>query len=103
MLGVTLDNMLTFCVHGKSVQNKMGARTNILKSLAGSSWGINKETFTITYIGRSIAKYAAPIWSLQLSTSSWNDIQRAQNTALRTITGCHVMLNQPTCTRKQET
>ena len=39
ILGVTFDNMLTFCAHGKLVQNKMQARTNILKSLAGSSWG----------------------------------------------------------------
>ena len=57
ILGVTFDNMLTFCAHGKSVQNKMQARTNILKSLAGSSGGKDKETLTITYkaIGRSIA------------------------------------------------
>ena len=58
--------------------------------------GKDKETLTITYkaIGRSIANYAAPIWSPQLSISSWIDIQRAQNAALRTITGCHVMSNQ---------
>ena len=35
ILGVTFDSMLTFCAHSKSVQNKMQARTNILKSLAG--------------------------------------------------------------------
>ena len=65
ILGVTFDNMLTFCAYGKSMQNKMQARTNILKSLAGSSWGKDKETLIITYkaIGRSIANYAAPIWS----------------------------------------
>ena len=67
ILGVTIVNMLTFCAHGKSVQNKMQARTNILKSLAGSSWGKDKETLTITYIaiGRSISNYAALIWSPQ--------------------------------------
>ena len=86
ILGVMFDNMLTFCARGKSVQNKMEARTNILKYLAGSSWGKDKETLIITYkaIGRSIANYAAPIWSPQ----------RTQNSALRTITGCHVMSNQ---------
>ena len=96
ILGVTFDNMLTFCTHGKSVQNKIQARTNILKSLPGSSWGKDKETLTITYkaIGRSIANYAALIWSPQLSISSWNDIQRAQNAALRTITRCPFMSNQ---------
>ena len=93
---VRFNYMLTLCAHGKSVQNKMQVRTNILKSLAGSRWGKDKETLTITYkaIGRSIANYAAPIWSPQLSTPSWNDIQRAQNATLRTITGCHVMSHQ---------
>ena len=91
--------MLTFCAHGKSVQNKMQARTNILKSLARSSWGKDKETLNITYkaIGRSICCsicYAAPIWSPQLRSSSWNNIQKPQNAALRKITGCHVMSNQ---------
>ena len=57
--------MLTFCAHGKSVQSKMQARMNILKSLAGSSWGKDKETLTVTCkaICRSIENYAAPIWS----------------------------------------
>ena len=44
----TSDNMVTFCAHGKSVLNKMQPRTNILKSPAGSSWGKDKETLTIT-------------------------------------------------------
>ena len=89
------DNMLTFCPHGKSVQNRMQARTNILKSLAGSSWDKDKKTLITTYkaVGRSKANYG-PIWSPQLSTSNWFDIQRAQNYALRTIKGCHVMSNQ---------
>ena len=101
-LGVRFDNMLMFCAHGKSVQNKMQASTNILKSLAGSSWDKEKK-LTITYkaIGRSILNYAAPNWSPQLSTSSCNDIQRAQNAALRTITVCHVMSNQNHLHRKQ--
>ena len=38
ILVVTFGNMLTFCAHGESVQKKkMQARTNILKSFAGSS------------------------------------------------------------------
>ena len=65
ILGVTFDNMLTFCAHDKSGQNKIKARTSILKSLAGSCWGKDKETLTIIYkaIGRSIANYASLIWS----------------------------------------
>ena len=80
ILLVAFDNMLTFCAHGKSLQNKMQARTNILKSLAGSSFGKDKETLAISYkaIGRPIANYADPIWSPQLITSSWNDIQRGK-------------------------
>ena len=73
ILGATFNNMLTLCAHGKAVQNKMPSRTKIRKSL-----------------GESIA----PIWSSQHNTSSWNNIQRAQNAALRTIRGCHFMSHQ---------
>ena len=59
ILGVTVDNMLTFCEHGKSVQNKMQSKTKILKTPTRSSWGKDKETLTISCkaIGRSIANY----------------------------------------------
>ena len=47
----------------------------------------------LTYkaLGRSITNYAAPIWSTNTSDTSLGKIHRAQNKALRIITGSHKM------------
>ena len=42
-------------------------------------------------LGRSIANYAAPVWSTDASESNIGKIQRAHNAALRIITGSHKM------------
>ena len=65
----------------------------MLKALAGSSWGQDKETLLLTYnaLGKSIASYAAPVWSTNAIDSSFKKIQTAQNAALRTATGIHKM------------
>ena len=42
-------------------------------------------------LGKSIASYAAPVWSTNASDSSFKKIQTAQNGALRTETGAHKM------------
>ena len=40
---------------------------------------------------KSIASYAAPVWSTNASDSSFQKIQTAQNAAFRTATGAHKM------------
>ena len=42
-------------------------------------------------MGKSIANYAAPVWSTNASDSSYKKIQTAQNAALGTATGAHKM------------
>ena len=44
-------------------------------------------------LGRSIANYAAPVWSIHASETTIDKIQRAQNEALRIITGSHKMVS----------
>ena len=63
----------------------------MLKVLAGSSWGQEKETLLLTYnaLGKYIASYAAPVWSTNASDSSIKKIQTAHNPDLRTATGAH--------------
>ena len=46
---------------------------------------------TYKALGRSIANYAAPVLSTNASESNIDKIQRAQNEALRIITGSHKM------------
>ena len=93
LLGVYLDTFFSFNYHCGQVTTRVKKRNNVLKALAGTSWGQQKETLQMTYkaLGRSIANYAAPVWSTNASTSSIGSLQKAQNEALRIITGAHKM------------
>ena len=93
ILGVILDPSISFHKHCNHVSNRIDKRNNMLKALAGSSWGQDKETLLMTYnaLGKSIANYAAPVWSTNASDSSFKRIQAAQNADLRTATGAHKM------------
>ena len=90
ILGVTYDNLMKFGKHTKIMKEKVQKKNNVLKCLAGTTWGKSKEILTTTYksIGRSILNYAAPAWSVALSDTNWKHLETAQNSALRTITGC---------------
>ncbi|KAI5707813.1 hypothetical protein M8J77_010316 [Diaphorina citri] len=96
ILGLTFDNLLMFNEHVNITRSKAQKRNNVLKALAGSTWGKEKEIITITYkaITRSIINYAAPIWSPQVSETNWKKLQVIQNAALRIATGCHLMSHQ---------
>ena len=60
----------------------------MLKVLAGSSWGQEKEsTADLQHIGKTYHK----LCSTNASNSSYKKIQTTQNAALRTETGAHKM------------
>ena len=85
--------MYTFTPHWRIQAAKVRARNNLLKALAGTSWGQQKETLILTYqaLGRSVIDYAAPVWAPVINDSTWKYLQTAQNEALRIATGCHKM------------
>ena len=60
ILRVYLDPSLSFNKHSQYVAERVSGRNNILKALAGTSWGQQKETLLMTYkaVGRSIINYA---------------------------------------------
>ena len=62
-LGETFDTHLTFTQHCNNIAVKVHQRNNVLKVLAGSPWGCDKETLLTTYqaIGRSIHSYCCPV------------------------------------------
>ena len=93
ILGVYLDPSLSFNKHSQYVAERVSGRNNILKALAGTSWGQLKETLLMTYkaVGRSIINYAKPIWSPNLYITNYRRIQYTQNEVLRIDTGCHKM------------
>ena len=51
ILGVILDPSISFHKHCNYVSDRIDKRNNMLKALAGSSWGQNKETLLMTYTG----------------------------------------------------
>ena len=89
ILGVIMDPSLSFHRHCNYVSDRIDKRNNMLKALAGSSWGQDTETLLLTYnaLGKSIASCVAPVWSTNTSDSSFKKIQTAHTTALRTATG----------------
>ena len=93
ILGVYQDTSLSFNKHSGYVAERVSSRNNILKALAGTSWGQQKETLLMTYkaVGRSIINYAAPVWNTNLRDTNYRNIQYIQNEALRIATGCHKM------------
>uniref|UniRef100_A0A1I8PSL5 Reverse transcriptase domain-containing protein n=1 Tax=Stomoxys calcitrans TaxID=35570 RepID=A0A1I8PSL5_STOCA len=90
ILGVTFDSSYAFSPHSTEICDRVKSRKKILKSLASSTWGADKEALLTTYkaIGRSVVSYAVPLWSRQLCDTQWNNIQICQNAALLTATGC---------------
>ena len=96
ILGVTLDQELVFNKHADVTAAKMGKRNNALKCLSGTNYGCDKSTLRMTYraTGRALANYAAPVFASQIAHSSVQKIQRQQNCALRTISGCHLMTSE---------
>ena len=88
-----MDPSLSFHKHCNYMSDKIDKRNNMLKALAGSSWGQDKETLLLTNnaLGKSITSYDAPIWSTNATYSSFKKMQTTQNAALRTATGAHKM------------
>ena len=76
ILGVIMDPS-SFHKNCNYVTNRIDKRNIMLKALAGSSWGQDKETLLLTYntIGKSIASCAAPVWSTNAINSSFKKIE----------------------------
>ena len=74
-----MDPSLSFHKHCNYVSDRIDKINNMLKALAGSSWGQEKEIFLLTYnvLGISIASYASPVWIIKASDSSFEKIQTA--------------------------
>ena len=55
ILGVIMDPSISFNKHCNYVSDRIDKRNNMLKALAGLSWGQDKETFLLTY--NALRKY----------------------------------------------
>ena len=75
------------------MKNVASQRNSVLRTLTSSKSGLQKEGLTCVYkaLTRSSLLYASPAWSLQLSKTNWDKLERRQNDVLRSITGCTKM------------
>ncbi len=64
ILGVTFIPHFDFSPHMAAICQRVRLRLNILKSLAGTSWGKQKKTLLGTFkaFNKSLITYAAPVW-----------------------------------------
>ena len=95
LLGVIFDHSFSFGKHVQKVNNTASNRNSILRCLTSNKSGLQKEGLTSIYkaLTRSTIFYAAPAWSLQTSKTNWEKLERRQNDAMRTVTGCTKMTN----------
>ena len=87
-LGITLDQQLNLNRFISDLKNKATTRLNLLKRLASTTWGANKDTLRQMYIGyvRSVMDYGSP-FQIIASNSSTSSLGRVQNQAGRLICG----------------
>ena len=85
-LGVTLDRSLTYHEHLKSVTGKLKTRINIIRKLAGNSWGSDAQTLRTACLALvySVAEYCSPVWAGSCHTKK---VYTILNSAMRIISG----------------
>ena len=89
LLGIYMNRTLSFQQHVEYVVRKVEKRCNLLGCLGNTGWGWKKRPMRSVYLAtqRSILDYAAPAWQPWISRTQMDRLERAQNQALRRITG----------------
>ena len=87
-LGITLDQQLNLNRFISDLKDKATGRLNLLKRLASTTWGANKQTLRQMYIGyiRSVLDYGSSLQTIA-SKSTTSNLDRVQNQAGRLICG----------------
>ena len=90
-----LDRQMTMADHLKNLKEKATKRLNLVKRLASTKWGADKQTLRQLYMGyvRSVLDNNLPLQSIA-STSNTTALDKTQNQALRLI--CGGMRSTPT-------
>ena len=87
-LGVELDCKLNLKQHTNNLRKKAMKRLNLIKRLASTDWGADKNTLRGLYLGytRAIFDYNLSLQNI-CNKSSKNSLDTIQNQALRLISG----------------
>ena len=92
ILGIILSRHGCFTAHVDEIIKICQSRIQILRALAGSTWGCRKEIIIMTYkaLILPLISYACTIWYPNICHTKIEALQRIQDSALRIATGCHV-------------
>ena len=111
-LGVTLDQRMTLEKHMQNVKEKSSRRLNIVKRLASTTWGADKDTFRQLYLGyvRSSMEYNLALQSISSETNR-AALDKVESSAVHFIAGamkstptaaCHIHTDvQPLSLRRE--
>ena len=88
ILGVKFDSQLRFGPQAREATARLRARVNIMRALAGTSWGADEDTLRALYVGyaRPSATYAAGVWASFIAKSHLRRLESANFSAARVIT-----------------
>ena len=89
ILGVTFDRMLSFTPHTTKIAEAVTSKIRMLGALSYTTWGWRKQDLVKVYnaTSRSRIDYASPGWQPWCQKTNIITLERAQNKALRKITG----------------
>ena len=87
-LGIVLDKQLNFKTHINNTVKKASKKLRLLKTLASTKWGADKNTLRNLYLGyvRSTMEYANTLQIVAAETTRAT-LDKVQNSALRFICG----------------
>ena len=100
---MTLDRQLTLNEHIRKLREKSAKRLKIVKRLASTQWGADKNTLRQLYIGyvRSVMEYNLPLQSISSETTQ-DSLDKIESQAVHFISGgmrtapttaCHIDTN----------
>ena len=89
LLGLVINRTLSFQQHVDKVVDKVRKRCNLLACLGTSNWGWRKKPLGRVFLAtqQSIMDFNASAWQPCLSKTQMDRLNRAQNQALRRVTG----------------
>ena len=87
LLGVILDQKLTFNAHIEKIGKKAADKLKMLAAISNTEWGWRKQVLRRCYMAhfRSMFEYAGCSWLPWISNSNIEKLDRLQNQALRMI------------------
>ena len=90
LLGVTMDRLLHFGEHCRTLRRKTRPRIAQLRKLTGRSWGLGETQLRTVANGyvRGALEYAAAAWLPAASDAHVELLERELRAAARAVTGC---------------